>query len=497
MSDKNVRRVVGGLSAFAIAAGFAVTAGVGAANAESKSVPWDDAGRHFTRTISNVTPTVGETITSTTRLERTRSVENVYAMKDVHPTCLEYVPGSAKVNGQARTPESTGADFVRVEGGLTEWPVQPRGGALNPKSWTLEVSYVVGEGCDRGTALMTTAHMGGGLGDGTYQDKGPTISVAKSNTTTSLGAVSGAKVGEVTKLSATVAGGIKGDPVDFYVGNNKVGSGTLNAQRTATFDWTPSIKGTVSVQAKFAGTAKSNASESAAQNVNVTQANVASSTTLAAVSGAKVGQGSALTATVTPAGAGGTVEFKDGSTSLAKVSVDADGKATYQWTPTTVGSHTITAEFSGRDGVNASTATGIVVEVAEKPAENADSKTEVTAGGGKVGVAQTLSAKVAGAAGGIVTFKVGDRVVGTANVGNDGNASISWTPAAAGDFIVTAEYSGTNTVNSSSDTASVVIAQADNGGDGGTDGGDTGTGSLGSLGNIFGSLTGIFGSLGR
>ncbi|WP_305093395.1 Ig-like domain-containing protein [Prescottella sp. R16] len=484
MSDKNIRRVVGGLSAFAIAAGFAVTAGVGAANAAPGTVEWNQNNRPISRTISNVTPEVGETITATSVIRREWSLEVINAVKDLHPTCLEYVPGSAKVNGSAVTPESIESDFVRTTG---SWTVQPYTGQ---KTLTYEVSYVVGEGCDRDTPLMTTLHVSGGLGDGIYQDKGPTISVAKSDTTTTLGAVSGAKVGEVTKLSATVAGGIQGDPVDFYVGTGKVGSGTLDAQRTATFDWTPSTKGTVSVQAKFAGTAKSNASESAAQNVTVTKENVASSTTLAAVTGAQVGRASALTATVNPTGSGGDVTFKHGATILGKASVDAGGTATYQWVPAQAGSYTVTAEFSGRDGVNASSTTG-TVEVAEKPSETTDSSTVVTAGNGKAGVAQTLSAKVTGAAGGTVTFKVGDLVVGTAQVGNDGNATLSWTPAAAGEFIVTAQYSGAGTVNASSDTVSVVIASADNGG--GDNGGDGGTGSLGSLGNIFGSLTGIFG----
>lgn len=480
MSDRNIRRVVGGLSAFAVAAGFAVTAGVGVAGAAPQSVSWTHGDSKFTRTISDVNPREGDIITSKTVFQRTAGVvEYIYAVKDVHPTCLTYVEGSAKVDGSARGLESKGADFARVsDGSKVAWPVRA---LVDANSRTFEFSYRVGADCARDAALMTTMHYSGSLGSGTYQDKGPAITVSKNTTTTSLASVSGAQVGSVTNLAATVSGGAQGDTVEFFDGNASIGTGTLNVNGTATLAWTPTSKGVHKVKAEFSGTSKANASQSAEQSVDVAQADATSTTTITNVAGAQVGRASTLEASITPAAAGGTVTFKEGAAVLATIPVNGSGKATYQWAPTASGTRTITADFSGRDGVKSSTASQSVT-VAERPAQNTDSQTNVTAGNGQVGVAQTISAQVTNGAGGTVTFKDGDTVIGTASVDGSGRASLSWTPATEGQRTIRAEYSGAGTVNASSEAVSVEIAAPSGGGNGGT-------GSLASLGG-FGSLGG-------
>ncbi|MGW0172840.1 Ig-like domain-containing protein [Rhodococcus sp. NPDC003322] len=476
MSDKNIRRVVGGVSAFAVAAGFAVTAGAGAAGAAPATVDWWDGSSHFTRTISDANPAEGDVITSSTKFERKALtvLEILYQVKDVHPTCLTYVEGSAKVDGSPRALDSQAADFAKVAG---SWTVYPN---IDPKSHTFEFSYKVGPDCARGVPLMTTMHYAGSLGEGVYQDKGPAITVRKNVSTTTLAAVSGAQVGQAVSLSASVTGAANGDTVEFYDGGTKVGTGTLN-NGVATYNWTPGNRGSHSLVAKFPATAKADASESAAQSVQVSDSDVASSTALAAVTGAQVGSPSVLKATVTPAAAGGTVVFKDGGATLAEVPVAANGEAAYTWVPSTAGSHAISATFSGRTGVTGSAANA-TVDVAQAPAGNVSSSTALAVGANpQVGVANMLSAQVTpGNAGGTVTFKDGDTVIGTAQVDANGAASLSWTPATAGQRVIKAEYSGAGNVNASADSESVQVAA----GNGGGDGGDGGSGSLGSL---FGS----------
>ncbi|MGW6693385.1 Ig-like domain-containing protein [Rhodococcus sp. NPDC054953] len=476
MSDNNTRRAVGAVGAFAVAAGFAVVAGPGVAAAAPVSVDWWDGNSHFTRTISNSTPKEGDVVTTSTRFERKAwtSLEIINQVKDVHPTCLTYVEGSAKVDGTPRALDSQGPDFAKVTG---SWTVYPN---IDPKSHTFEFSYTVGPDCDRSVPLMTTMHYAGGLGEGVYQGKGPTLTVARNTTSTTLAAVSGAQVGAAVTLSAAVTGGANGDTVEFFDGGAKIGAGTLT-NGVATYAWTPGNRGSHALVAKFPATAKADASESSAQTVQVTDADVASSTALAAVSGAQVGRPSVLKATVTPAAAGGTVVFKDGNTTLAEVPVAANGEATYTWVPSTAGSHAIGAAFSGRAGVTGSAANA-TVEVAEAPAGNTASSTAIAVGANpKVGVANTVSAQVTpGNAGGSVTFKDGDTVLGTVQVDAAGTAELSWTPATAGQRVITAEYSGAGTVNASADAESVQVAAAD----GGTPGGDGGTGSLDGL---FGS----------
>ncbi len=55
MSVSGVRRVVGGLSVFAVSAGFAVVAGVGVAGAAPVTAEFNSSGYKITRTISNAT----------------------------------------------------------------------------------------------------------------------------------------------------------------------------------------------------------------------------------------------------------------------------------------------------------------------------------------------------------------------------------------------------------------------------------------------------------
>ncbi|WP_147471790.1 Ig-like domain repeat protein [Nocardia stercoris] len=97
------------------------------------------------------------------------------------------------------------------------------------------------------------------------------------------------------------------------------------------------------------------------QGPSITVTAIANSTVaLTPVAGATVGQATTLTATVTPANAGGTVTFLDGSTTVGTGTVDNTGKATFSWTPTTAGGHSITANYSGSTTTAAATTTGTV-----------------------------------------------------------------------------------------------------------------------------------------
>ncbi|MDJ0407215.1 Ig-like domain-containing protein [Rhodococcus erythropolis] len=476
MSVSGVRRVVGGLSVFAVSAGFAVVAGVGVAGAAPVTAEFNSDGYKVTRTISNGTPSEGDVITSKTVFKRTAAVHNLYAVRDFHPACMTYVDGSATVNGSAFRVNEVAADSVRLSAGATEWPMW--GGDVK----TFEFQYRVGADCARGTNLSTTVHFDGTVFvDDTTNGRGPSINVQKNVSTTTLSPVSGAQVGQPVTLSATVTGGADGDSVEFFDAGSKIGAGAL-ANGVATLAWTPTTRGDHSITAKFADTARAVGSASAALIVNVSQADAQSSTTLAPVSGAQVGKSTTLKATVSASGTGGTVTFKVGGTVLASVPVAGNGEATYAWVPTGAGAQTVEAVFSGRSGVTGSSTTANVT-VAEQSAGTTSSTTDLSVVAGQVGVAQTISAQISPAnAGGTVTFKDGESVIGTATVDSSGKAILSWKPATQGQRIVAAEYSGAGTVTASSDQVSVQIAAPVDGEEPGN-----GTGSLGSLGNIFGS----------
>ncbi|ORI27617.1 hypothetical protein BH686_18355 [Rhodococcus erythropolis] len=476
MSVSGVRRVVGGLSVFAVSAGFAVVAGVGVAGAAPVTAEFNSDGYKVTRTISNGTPSEGDVITSKTVFKRTAGVHNLYAVRDFHPACMTYVDGSATVNGSAFRVNEVATDSVRLSAGATEWPMW--GGDVK----TFEFQYRVGADCARGTNLSTTVHFDGTVFvDDTTNGRGPSINVQKNVSTTAVSPVSGAQVGQPVTLSATVTGGADGDSVEFFDAGSKIGAGAL-ANGVATLAWTPTTRGDHSITAKFADTARAVGSASAALIVNVSQADAQSSTTLAPISGAQVGKSTTLKATVSASGTGGTVTFKVGGTVLASVPVAGNGEATYAWVPTVAGAQNVEAVFAGRSGVTGSSTTANVT-VAEQPAGTTSSTTDLSVVAGQVGVAQTISAQISPAnAGGTVTFKDGESVIGTATVDSSGKASLSWKPATQGQRIVAAEYSGAGTVTASSDQVSVQIAAPVDGEEPGN-----GTGSLGSLGNIFGS----------
>ncbi|MET8425083.1 Ig-like domain-containing protein [Nocardia sp. NPDC004860] len=91
-----------------------------------------------------------------------------------------------------------------------------------------------------------------------------------------------------------------------------------------------------------------------------------STTTLAPVSGAQVNKAVTLQATVSPAAAGGTIQFKAGDQVLGDIPVAANGTASIVWTPGAAGTYNIAATFSGRTGVSGSTTTQAVT-VADTP----------------------------------------------------------------------------------------------------------------------------------
>jgi hypothetical protein len=174
MIQSNSRRVIGGVSAFAVAAGFAVTAGVGIASAAPGSVNWQEGGSTFTRTISNVTPAEGETISVSTTFGRVPNAETgdetIQEVTDVHPACLTFV--DLKVDGAQTALTSSDPTSAKVVG---SWLV-----TAGSPGHTMVFSYKVGANCDRDVALKTSMKYSGSLGAGNYPDKGPTISVAKS-----------------------------------------------------------------------------------------------------------------------------------------------------------------------------------------------------------------------------------------------------------------------------------------------------------------------------
>ncbi|MFF1945464.1 Ig-like domain-containing protein [Rhodococcus qingshengii] len=456
MSVGSARRAVAGLSVFAVAAGFAVVAGVGVAGAAPVTAEFNSDGYKVTRTISNGTPSEGDVITSKTVFKRTAGVHNLYAVRDFHPACMTYVDGSATVNGSAFRVNEVATDSVRLSAGATEWPMW--GGDVK----TFEFQYRVGADCARGTDLSTTVHFDGTVFvDDTTNGRGPSINVQKNVSTTAVSPVGGAQVGQPVTLSATVTGGADGDSVEFFDGATKIGAGALG-NGVATLAWTPADVRTHSVTAKYLGNAKVATSTSSAVDVVVSEADKSTATAITGPASAVAGESVTVEATVSPTPAGGTVQFKDGATDLGgAVPVDANGKASLT-NSYAVGAHSIVAVYSGSGVYQTSTSAPHALTVAPVVVEENTTTTLVGPSTASTGETLSFTASVStGVAGGTVQFKESGRDLGSP-IPVDATGKATTTPIfnVAGEYSITAVFSGSGNYLGSTSNAQTVNVKA-------------------------------------
>lgn len=493
-----IRRIGAIAGTAALAGTMLLGAGAGAANAATDG-RGSQGETKFVRVLDKNSVTVGDNVTVTTTLSKDGGVLPwlIYWMKDLHPTCFEYVPNSLEWTASNSTyTQATNPDEVTVSSGALE---------VNPpiaNSWARPVvmksTYKVT--CDAGSVNS------GGLewdttnaisGHGTFASAGPMLTVTKAPSSVTLGSIGTAQTGVSKPLNITTANVPNGSSVDVYDGTTKLGSAPVSNNQ-ATYQWTPTTSGSHTIKVAWAGDAKFAASESQTQTVNVQQSLQASTTTLDAIASAKVGAQTLLTAHVDPSADGSTVTFKVNN-EIVGVGTVSGGVATYGWNPTAAGTANVTAEYSGGGTIAPSVSGAQSVAVGEADPNITSTTTTVNLPAtATANSAVTLGATVDHATQGTaVTFKAGAQVIGQGTVGADGKVSIQWTPTVVGPVNITAEYAGDATTSASSGSATLTVASES------TDPGDPtdptdpstpGTGSLGSLSSITGSLTGSLGN---
>lgn len=500
-----MRRALAAASATAIAGAALVVDGAGVSQAAPTApAKGSQGGVSYERTVSESSPVWGDEITITNKVTRGSNLWQVYWIEDVKPDCLEYIPGSTtwSVSGKTYT-EASNPGEVFVSPGSTKID-PPLANSWAPPitfSAAYRVTCAAGPLPTGGPKWNTTNAISGAAN---FSSNGPTIDVRRMGTSVRLAQPVNPEVNQQVTLRATTNNVPDGGVVSFSVDGVPVGTGPVSGGQ-ATLEWTPTTVGTKQVTATFGETPTHGGSTSQNRTVVVSPTNVASSVTIATSGELKVGLSTRITATVSPAAAGGEVEFLHDGVSIGSAPVVTDGTASIDWIPSASGQQTIDANFSGRNGVNPSNA-GLAVTVAEKAPE-AQSTTTTLADIQSVEVGQetTLKATVtAGQAGGTVTFYDGNTLIGTAPVQSDGTATLTWAPTTEGDHTVRAVFSGHEIYLASQGTKSVFIApkvvnpdpdpdpdptDPDSGSLGsltGSGGGDNASGSLGSL-SSFGS----------
>jgi Glycoside hydrolase family 44/Bacterial Ig-like domain (group 3) len=143
------------------------------------------------------------------------------------------------------------------------------------------------------------------------------------------------------------AGAAPTGTVTLLDGSTSLGTASLS-NGAATFTITSLTAGTHSITASYAGDSADGASTSSAVSVQVNGAQLQSTavTLVASPASGVSGQAISLTASVTPASATGTISFKDGSSTIGSANLVA-GKGTFSVSTLSVGTHSLTAAYSG------------------------------------------------------------------------------------------------------------------------------------------------------
>ncbi|MFE3754526.1 Ig-like domain-containing protein [Nocardia tengchongensis] len=263
------------VAAATIALGAATLLGSAAAGAAPATITWDNGASHYTRTVSNTTPAVGEQITVSTKIERTGSGdEKINWFKDWHPSCLTYVANSAKVTDKGGDHPvepylDIKSDFIAGDFTATSYQVIAKPG--NVDSPTFSAQYTVGADCEQDQALDSGIEYLSSAGKATFTTKGPAITVTKAvaTSTTTLAPVTGAVAGKAVTLTATISPAQAGGSVTFKDGGTVIGTAQVGSTGTATVPWTPATAGQHTITAEYSG---ANGTSGSQANANVTVA---------------------------------------------------------------------------------------------------------------------------------------------------------------------------------------------------------------------------------
>jgi Glycoside hydrolase family 44/Bacterial Ig-like domain (group 3) len=195
----------------------------------------------------------------------------------------------------------------------------------------------------------------------------PAATPAATTTTVLSASATQINAGQSVTLNVTVAAAAGSAPsgtVTLLDGTTPIGSAALS-NGAAAFTVTTLAAGTHSVTASYAGDAADGTSTSGAVSIQVNAAGglQATTTTLAASAATAVsGQPITLTAAVSPASGTGTITFLDGGTSIGSASLTA-GKGMLALSTLSVGSHSLSAAYSGDAADSASNSNGVTVTI--------------------------------------------------------------------------------------------------------------------------------------
>ncbi len=282
---------------------------------------------------------------------------------------------------------------------------------------------------------------------------------ASATATTLVSSLAFSSIGQSVTFTAKVAASPSGTAiptgqVTFQDGGVVLRQAPVNASGAVAFSTSALAAGSHTITATYASdTTFAASSASIVQTVQDLHTAV-SSTPNPSVSGQSV----TFTATMTSSAGipAGTVTFKEGNKVWASgVQVDGSGKASFTTTALAVGSHVITATFTGSAGWANSSRSAPAQVVKNATNTGVSSSVNPSLSGQSVTFTATVTAGSGGVPTGTVTFKDGATTLGSVAL-SSGNASFTLSTLSSGTHNITAVYSGSSTFMTS---ASAVLVQ--------------------------------------
>lgn len=285
------------------------------------------------------------------------------------------------------------------------------------------------------------------------------VVIQQAATTTSLTtSMNPSIVGQAITFTSTVSSSSAGvaGTVTFQDGSAALGSVPLSANGTATFATAGLAFGPHAISAVYSGDTNHAGSSSPAIGEQIVQAATAvltsapnpSTSGTNAVFSVHIGGVGALIPT-------GTATFSDGANALGVVTLDAAGNGALQTSALAVGSHSISAAYSG-DANYAVSSTALIQTVVS-------ANTQITLSGGAnpaiYGASLSLTAAIAsngGIATGTVTFTDGGSAIGNSLLNSNGVAVLTLSTLSPGSHTIVANYAGDGKAGASASTPLLV-----------------------------------------
>jgi hypothetical protein len=357
------------------------------------------------------------------------------------PTITSLLPSSATAGGPGFTLTVNGTNFVSGSvvkfNGLVKTTTFVSAGQLKA---AISQQDITAAGSFPVTVFISSSNQ---------TSNAATFTVGKAGTSVSLrSSANPSTLGQSVTFTATVAvaapsGGTPTGTVSFKNGATVLSIVTLSGGK-ASYTTASLALGSHAITASYAGGTDYGASTSS--KLTQVVGAVTATALKASVNPTVYGQAVTLTATVSSKTAGtitGTVSFQDGTTVMGSGKVSGD-KATFSTTTLSVGSHSITAVYSGNASYGPSTSAMLKHTVNKA---TATAKLTSSVNPSTVGESVTFKATIttvapgAGTPTGTVTFKDGTTTLGSVTL-TTGAASYTTTKLTKGSHSITVVYSG-------------------------------------------------------